>query len=144
MTVERVAELAKDIAGDDKDLRRLFDWSLGRVGVYPSSDFIPNGAATGEFRNKYLCVQGVVNKVLMGWYRKGNGILIQTRVLEDWLEREGAPGRPPSFHFSPLHWTHKPGKAEGRVICNCSAATEGQMPLKKTGEKSFYPRCKNI
>ena len=44
MTVERVAELAKDIAGDDKDLWRLFDWSLERVGVYPSSDFIPNGA----------------------------------------------------------------------------------------------------
>ncbi len=106
------------------------------VGVYPSRNFIPNGAAAGECRNKDLRVQGAVNKVLMGWYRKGNGISIQTRVLGDWLERDRATGRQPSFHFSPLQWTYKLGKAEGKVICDCSAATEGQIPLNSEETKA--------
>lgn len=86
-------------------------------------------------RKKYLIVSRAVNKVLGGWHDKGNGIILKTKVVRKMIDERKRQGESPLFHFNALHWTTKPGKAEGRVLCDCSNAEKDSVSLNTEAAK---------
>ena len=91
--------------------------------------FVANGAGClPALRRTYLNVQCAVNRLLVeNFHRLGLAFILAKKTA---LEI-------PGIHFSPLHWTEKQGKRQGRPIGDCSdgGSETGNEPLNSSHTK---------
>ena len=91
--------------------------------------FVANG--TGHLpalRKTYINVKSAVNRLLVeNFHDQGLAFILTKKTA---LEI-------PGIHFSPLHWTEKQGKRQGRPIGDCSdgGIEKGNEPLNSTHTK---------
>jgi hypothetical protein len=91
--------------------------------------FIPNGKGQlPTLRKTYINVKSAVNRLLVENFHKLGLAFILTK--ETALEI-------PNLHISPLHWTPKKGKRQGRPIGDCSdgGSEESNEPLNSSHTK---------
>ena len=74
--------------------------------------FVANGAGPlPPLRKTYLAVKSAVNRLLVeNFHKPGLAFILTKQTALDI----------PGIHFSPLHWTEKQGKRQGRPIGDCS------------------------
>lgn len=89
---------------------------LAEVGmeVFTAPGFRPNRSPP-KLRKMYRVLHSASNKMIADQHSKGELLLLPTA----WLESLGG------VHFSPIHWTTKQGKDQGRNLADCSNDPDG-------------------
>jgi hypothetical protein len=97
---------------DNPERDRLFRLADTGMPLLLRPGFIPNGAGPHPpLRRKYVSVSSAVNRLLFeNFHQKGLAFI---------LTKETA-ATIPGLHLSPLSWTEKQGKVQGRPIGDCS------------------------
>jgi hypothetical protein len=90
--------------------------------------FKANGQGIPTLRKTYISVQSAVNRLLVDNFHDLGLAFILTKSTALSI---------PDIHFSPLHWTEKQGKRQGRPIGDCSdgGSELGNEPLNSTETK---------
>jgi hypothetical protein len=91
--------------------------------------FQPNGKGTlPPLRKTYTSVKSAVNRLLVENFHELGLAFILTKATALTI---------PGIHFSPLHWTEKQGKRQGRPIGDCSdgGSESGNEPLNSSSTK---------
>ena len=97
---------------DNPERSRLLRLAQKGMPLLLRPGFIPNGCGPHPpLRRKYITVQNAVNKLLFeNFHQKGLAfVLTKATALSI-----------PGLHLSPLSWTEKQGKVQGRPIGDCS------------------------
>jgi hypothetical protein len=127
LSEERVrAVIRKDALTDKKDYGRLMAIARG-IEIETEPNFVPSGYhSRPKMRLKYTRdVPNAVNKLIHKQWVKSTVVLLPTELLAN---TEGV-------HFSPIHWTTKAGKAEGRVLGDTSNGEKGAHLLNGNGKE---------
>lgn len=119
LSAERVRQC---VSSDNPDFSRLMRIAEG-ISISTPADFVPS-ATPPEMRTKYKKhVANAVNKLLYKQWKAGTVLLLPTAAVK------AIPG----VHFSPQHWTTKPGKACGRCLCDVANSDGQSVPLNGLG-----------
>ena len=114
---------------DNPERERLLLLAERGMPVILRPGFVANGAGRlPALRRTYLNVQCAVNRLLVeNFHRLGLAFILTKKTA---LEI-------PGIHFSPLHWTEKQGKRQGRPIGDCSdgGSEAGNEPLNSSHTK---------
>lgn len=111
LTSERVMN---SVPVSDSDYERMIRLARG-IEVLVSTDFSPNGRPK-PLRNLYTRVAPAVNKMMYDLWKEDEIFILPTSEVR----------RLSGVHFSPIHWTTKHGKRQGRPLTDCS---DGDPPL---------------
>lgn len=97
---------------DNPERERLLLLADKGMPIMLRPGFVPDGAGPlPALRRTYLNVQCAVNRLLVeNFHHHGLAFILSKKTA---LEI-------PGIHFSPLHWTEKQGKRQGRPIGDCS------------------------
>ena len=97
---------------DNPERNRLLKLADKGTPLLLRPEFCPNGSGIlPPLRRKYVMVQSAVNRLLFeNFHQKGLAFI---------LTKETALSIP-GLHLSPLSWTEKQGKVQGRPIGDCS------------------------
>ena len=114
---------------DNPERERLLLLADKGMPIMLRPEFLPNGAGPlRALRRTYLNVQCAVNRLLVeNFHHLGLAFILTKKTA---LEI-------PGIHFSPLHWTEKQGKRQGRPIGDCSdgGSEDNNEPLNSSYTK---------
>jgi hypothetical protein len=97
---------------DNPERERLLRLAQKGMPLLLRPGFIPNGCgAHPPLRRKYVTVQNAVNKLLFENFHQKGLAFVLTKATAQTI---------PGLHLSPLSWTEKQGKVQGRPIGDCS------------------------
>jgi hypothetical protein len=127
LSEERVKESVRlEYLKDRKDYGRLMAIARG-IEIETEPGFNPSGHANRpQLRQKYTRdVPNAVNKLIYKQWVESTVVLLPTELLEDIK----------GIHYSPIHWTRKAGKAQGRVLGDTSNGEKGAQLLNGQGKE---------
>ena len=97
---------------DNPERNRLLRLAQYGMPLLLRPGFKPNGCGPHPpLRRKYIAVQNAVNKLLFENFHQNGLAFILTKATAQTI---------PGLHLSPLSWTEKQGKVQGRPIGDCS------------------------
>ena len=102
------------------------------VQAFRDDKFVPNNKLVKD-RASYLQFQDVINKQYVESVRKGNGMLIQTKVLEVIAETCVEEGLHVGLNWCQIH--HMPKDGSIRVLADCSNTDDDSLPLNSEASK---------
>jgi hypothetical protein len=115
---------------DNPERAKLFKLAQTGMPLLLRPGFIPNGSGSHPpLRRKYVTVQCAVNKLLFDNFHQKGLAFVLTKATAQTI---------PGLHLSPLSWTEKQGKVQGRPIGDCSdgGREQGNEPLNSDHTKT--------
>jgi hypothetical protein len=115
---------------DNPERKKLFQLARTGMPLLLRPGFKPNGCGSHPtLRRKYVSVQCAVNKLLFENFHQKGLAFVLTKATAQTI---------PGLHLSPLSWTEKQGKVQGRPIGDCSDGGRelGNEPLNSDHTKT--------